>query len=178
MATPATLILPYYDVTATAAGSSVKYTLVGRSMNRISYRRYNSSAAGCPAIPDNDTTSSVNTRAQASIDIRSQVKAPGALGNDRMRISLKDTFLGADGLYHTDSCEVSFSLSRDINSDQTRRNGLIIQLIRLLDKSESTMRLSNASSMPQAALAQANAKLGWLNIARMNLDLVENTATA
>jgi hypothetical protein len=32
--------------------------------------------------------------------------------------------------------------------------------------------------MPAAALAQANAKLGWLNIARMNLDLVENTQTA
>lgn len=178
MATPSQLILPYLSVSGITANQGVAYSLVGRSMNRISYRRYNSAADGSPAIIIGDTTSSVNTRAQASIDIRTQVKAPGALGNDRIRISLKDTFLGSDGLYKTDSVEVSFSFARDINSDTVRRRGLINQLIRLIDDDGATNRLVTNTSMPAVALANANAKLSPLNIVRLNLDLVENTATS
>lgn len=172
MATPSTLLLPYSSETASGAGNSVSYTLVGRSMNRISYRRYNSAAEGAPAIMANDTTSSINTRAQASVDIRTQVKAPGALGNDRIRISLKDTYLASDGLYKTDSVELSFSLSRDPFSTVARRKALINQLINLLGPDGTTLVWTTAYNT-SAKQAGQNARLGPLNIARLNLDLME-----
>lgn len=174
MATPSTLLLPYITESADTPANSVSYTLVGRSMNRISYRRYNSAADGSPAIAANDTTSSINTRAQASIDIRTQVKAPGALGNDRIRISLKDTYLGSDGLYKTDSAELSFSLSRDPNSTAARRKGLINQLINLLGPEGATRVWTTGNNTATKQTAH-NARLGSVNIARLNLDLMDLT---
>lgn len=172
MATPSTLTLPYLSHAAGTPSNSVSYTLVGRSMNRISYRRYNSAAEGSPAIASNDTTSSVNTRAQASIDIRTQVKAPGALGNDRIRISLKDTFLASDGLYKTDSLELSCSFARDPYSTAARRKGLIFQLIQLLGLDTTTLTWSSTNNT-SATVATANARITPTNIVRLNLDLQE-----
>lgn len=173
MATPSTLTLPYSSQIATSTADSVSYTLVGRSMNRISFRRYNSAADGSPAIAANDTTSSVNTRAQASIDIRTQVKAPGALGNDRIRISLKDTFLASDGLYKTDSCELSFSFARDPNSTAVRRKALINQLLHLigLDDVTTTWTYTNNNATKTAA---SNARISPINVIRLNLDMKES----
>jgi hypothetical protein len=143
-------------------------------MNRISYRRYNSAADGSPAIAANDSTSSVNTRAQASIDIRTQVKAPGALGNDRIRISLKDTYLASDGLYKTDSVELSFSLGRDPHSTAARRKALIHQLFHLigLDDVTQTFTFTNNTA---SKIAGANARITPTNVIRLNLDLAEAT---
>lgn len=173
MATPSTLTLPYASAWASTTADSVSYTLVGRSMNRISYRRYNSAADGSPAIMANDVSSSVNTRAQASIDIRTQVKAPGALGNDRIRISLKDTFLASDGLYKTDSCELSFSFARDPHSTAVRRKALINQLIHLLslDDATTTWTYTNNNATKVAA---CNGRLSPSNIVRLTLDLKES----
>lgn len=172
MATPSTLLLPYSSETANNPTTSVAYTLVGRSMNRISYRRYNSASDGSPALAANDTWSSVNTRAQASIDIRTQVKAPGALGNDRIRISLKDTYLGSDGLYKTDSAELSFSFGRDPYSTADRRKALIYQLINLLGPEGDTRVWTMGNNTAEKQTAQ-NARLAATNITRLNLDLRE-----
>lgn len=179
MGTPSQLILPYttYVPDGSVSGRSVAYTLVGRSMNRISYRRYNSATAGSPFIPTDYSSPTINTRAAATIDVRTQVKAPGALGNDRMRISLKDTFLGSDGLYKTDSAELSFSFSRDPNSTSARRQGIIFQLINLLAPGELDMAL-NCSNGTANSVSGGNARIGVTNIIRMNLDLPETLVHA
>lgn len=135
--------------------ASSSLALVGVASGAASLVAYTKRACGGMDIQYVGTNTGDSLAAPRLIDVKLDVKNPGAIGNDRVEVSIKHTVLDADNLPHTGSVTVKLSMPRVAQWTQEFTVSLLKQAADYLGGASATVSGQTDTSGFPASWAKA-----------------------